>query len=348
MTIDSTKQSVKDYYGKVLSNSEDLKTSACCISEGIPRKHREILKKIEPEILEKFYGCGSPLPPALEGCTVLDLGCGTGRDVYLASALVGENGKVIGVDMTDEQIDVAKKHEESQMKKFGYERNNVVFKKGFIEDLGSLGIEDNSVDVVISNCVINLSPEKKNVFAEIFRVLKPGGELFFSDVFADRRMPEHIKKDPIFYGECLGGAMYVEDFRRMLGEVGCLDSRIVKQRKMSIDNEEMSKLAGDIVFYSLTIRAFKLECEDAREDYGQVAIYLGNIEGNEDKFSLDQECILESKVPTLICGNTALMLEETRYAKYFKVSGDRNVHNGVFGLYDNKQDESSESSGSCC
>lgn len=167
-----TKENVKDYYGRILESKNDLKTSACCSSEDMPRLHKKILKKIEPEILNRFYGCGSPLPEVLEGCTVLDLGCGTGRDVYLASYLVGEKGDVIGVDMTAEQLDIAKKFKLTQMRIFGYQRCNVQFKKGYIEDLQSIGIEDNSVDVVISNCVVNLSPDKKAVFSEIFRVLK--------------------------------------------------------------------------------------------------------------------------------------------------------------------------------
>ena len=155
---------VKNYYGEVLSGSSDLKTSACCISGSISKSQKEILKLIEPEIKDKFYGCGSPIPLELKGKTVLDLGCGTGRDVYLISYLVGEEGRVIGVDMTDKQIEVAKKYEHIQAKKLGYKSPNTEFKKGYIEDLKSLGIEDDSVDIVISNCVINLSPEKEKVF----------------------------------------------------------------------------------------------------------------------------------------------------------------------------------------
>jgi SAM-dependent methyltransferase len=176
-------QSVKDYYGRVLQSSTDLKTSACCIGDELPRHHKAILAEIEDEVLARFYGCGSPLPPGLEGAVVLDLGCGSGRDAYLASKLVGAEGRVIGVDMTDEQLDVARRHESAQMKRFGFVEPNVDFRQGYIEDLAAAGVEDESVDVVISNCVINLSPDKERVFSEIFRVLKPGGELYFSDVF---------------------------------------------------------------------------------------------------------------------------------------------------------------------
>lgn len=141
---------------------------------------KEITKEIPDEIISRFYGCGSPIPRTIEGMTILDLGCGTGLDCYILSKLVGENGKIIGVDMTDSQLEIANKYKEDMAKRFGYKKSNVEFKKGYIEDLESLGIEDETIDVVISNCVINLSPFKEEVFKEIFRVLKRGGELYFA------------------------------------------------------------------------------------------------------------------------------------------------------------------------
>ena len=247
---------VKEYYGKILNNKKDLKTSACCAIEDLPIAQREVLGNIEPEILDRFYGCGSPIPPVLENCTVLDLGCGTGRDVYIASSLVGESGKVIGVDMTDEQLEVAVKYKERQRERFGFLTSNVDFKKGYIEDLSSIGIEDNSIDTVISNCVINLSPDKKKVFKEIFRVLKPGGELYFSDVYSGSRISDELRDDPVLYGECLSGALYIEDFRRMLASAGFLDYRIVTKRKLTISNIELASKIGMLDFYSITVRAF--------------------------------------------------------------------------------------------
>ena len=98
------RKDVQEYYGKVLKTKADLKTSACCSTESMPPHIRDIMAELDEEILEKFYGCGSPIPPALDGCTVLELGCGTGRDVFILSNLVGESGRVIGVDMTDEPI----------------------------------------------------------------------------------------------------------------------------------------------------------------------------------------------------------------------------------------------------
>jgi SAM-dependent methyltransferase len=348
--MDKIREDVKEYYGKHLRNKSDLKSSACCCAEKPPEAIREILPLIADEILDKFYGCGSPLPPLLEGMTVLDLGCGTGRDVYIASKLVGEPGCVIGVDMTSEQIETAIKHQDGQRKRFGFNASNVKFFQGYIEDLKPLGIEDNSVDVVISNCVINLSPDKERVFKEIYRVLKPGGELFFSDVFSDRRIPEELSKDPVLVGECLGGTLYTEDFRRMMARCGWADFRYADIRNMALNDKEIEKGFGNIAFSSRTVRAFKLnDLEDICEDYGQVAYYGGCISGCPHFFDLDNHHRFFTGKPMLVCGNTASMLSNTRYGKAFKVLGDRSVHYGTFcGCTVESNSKDSEVGGSCC
>ena len=344
---------LKAYYGKILESSKDLKTSACCCSEEcVPIEVKSILKEIDDEIVDRFYGCGSPIPPVLKGCTVLDLGCGTGRDVYVASKLAGENGFVIGVDMTDEQLAVAKRHVDSMREKFGYKHPNVDFRKGFIEDLKALDIADNSIDAVISNCVINLSPDKHAVFKEIFRVLKPGGELYFADVFAGRRVPDEFIDDPVLHGECLAGAMYIEDFRRLLNSLGCPDYRVAAGRKLSLENPEIENKVGMIDFYSMTIRAFKLaSMEDICEDYGQVAVYQGTIPNHPHYFDLDDHHRFITGKPMLVCGNTAAMVQETRFSKHFSVWGDRSVHYGPFDCAPasvKAETEQAGAGGSCC
>ena len=323
---------LKKYYGRILSGTRDLKTNACCCDENsMPSNIRKILKEIDHEIVDKFYGCGSPIPLLLNGCTVLDLGCGTGRDVFIASKLVGENGYVIGVDMTDEQLSVGRRYVDDMTKKFGFSQQNIDFRLGYIEDLKSLGLKDGSVDVVISNCVINLSPHKDEVFKEIFRVLKPGGELYFSDVFSDRRVPKHLFDDPVLHGECLGGAMYIEDFRRLLNKIGCSDYRTVSKTPITIDNPEVENKIGMIDFYSVTVRAFKLnDLEDTCEDYGQVAVYKGTIPGYPHSFDFDDHHNFINSKPMLVCGNTALMLQHTRFSEHFDIKGDRTNHYGLF------------------
>lgn len=347
---DTDRSEIKEYYGKTLQSAADLQTNACCCAETIPAEHLAILDEIDKEIKDRFYGCGSPIPPALEGCTVLDLGCGSGRDVYLASCLVGADGFVIGVDMTDEQLAVARNHQEDQAKRFGLARPNTDFRQGCMEDLASLGIADHSVDAVISNCVINLSTRKEKVFSEIFRVLKPGGELYFSDVFAGRRVPVELQNDPLMKNECMGGAMYIEDFRRLLRGLGCPDYRVLARRRIAIGNPEVEKKAGAVDFYSMTVRAFKIaSLEDICEDYGQVAYYLGTIPGHPWSFSLDDHHTFHTNRPMLVCGNTAAMVGETRYARHFRIVGDRSVHYGPFDCSSGAaKDAGQECSGNGC
>ena len=347
-----TLDSVQDYYGRVLKTNQDLKTSVCCTGTSLPSPIQEILKDIHPDVIARSYGCGSPIPPELAGKTVLDLGSGSGRDCFILSKLVGPAGRVIGVDMTPEQLDNARRHVVYHMDKFGFPQPNVEFLSGYIEDLKSLGIKNDSVDVVVSNCVINLSPNKDRVFSEIFRVLKPGGELYFSDVFADRRIPQHLAEDPVLLGECLGGALYIEDFRRMLARVGCLDYRIVSDSKLALTDPDVEKRAGTIGFHSLTVRAFKLDLEDRCEDYGQVASYLGTVPEQPDTFVLDDHHVFQTGRPQPVCGNTAAMLSRTRYAPHFKIIGDTRVHHGLFDCGPKSEAVGSENSypsgGSCC
>ncbi|OGI50463.1 MAG: methyltransferase type 11 [Candidatus Muproteobacteria bacterium RIFCSPHIGHO2_12_FULL_60_33] len=344
-------ESIKDYYGRVLKTNRDLKTGACCAGDSFAPSIREILKQIHPDVVAKFYGCGSPIPPELTGKTVLDLGSGSGRDCFILSKLVGPTGRAIGVDMTPEQLDTARRHVGYHMEKFGFARPNVEFLSGYIEDLESLGIANDSVDVVVSNCVINLSPDKERVFAEIFRVLKPGGELYFSDVFADRRIPPHLAEDPVLRGECLGGALYIEDFRRLLARVGCPDYRIVSNSKLALTDPAIERKTGMIGFHSLTVRAFKLDLEDRCEDYGQVAYYLGTVPEHSHRFMLDDHHVFETGRPQPVCGNTAAMLGRTRYAPHFNVIGDTRVHYGLFDCGPESAvgpENSSVPGGSCC
>lgn len=324
----SMTETVKDYYGAVLRSSADLRTAACCPAQAPPAHLRAALDRIHDEVRQRSYGCGSPIPAGLSGATVLDLGCGTGQDCYLLSQLVGPTGRVIGVDMTEEQLTVARRHLDHHAELFGYA--NVEFHAGRIEDLAALGIEDDSIDVVVSNCVLNLSPAKDQVFAEIFRVLVEGGELYFSDVFTDRRVPDALRADPVLTGECLAGALYIEDFRRELARVGCADSRETAASPIPLTDPDIHRAIGHITFTSRTIRAFKLPLEDRCEDYGQIATYLGTLPEHPHAFDLDNGHRFPTAKPVPVCGNTADMLARTRYAEHFTVLGDRTTHHGLF------------------
>ena len=341
-------ESVKNYYGQVLKSTEDLKTSACCTLDAMPFHLRQLLADIHPEVIERYYGCGSPLPSALIGCTVLDLGCGSGRDCYLLSRLVGETGKVIGVDMTEEQLEVAKRHCDWHAEQYGYTQSNVEFVQGYIEDLATAGIADNSIDIVVSNCVVNLSPDKPQVLSEILRVLKPGGELFFSDVYADRRIPQVLKMEPILLGECLGGALYWEDFRRIMQDLGCPDIRVVKDTPIALEDPEVEAKIGMVNFKSITVRAFKMPLEDRCEDFGQIAVYKGSIAEHPHAFDLDDHHHFETGKPLRVCGNTYDMLCASRYAQYFDLIGDKSTHFGLFDCAPPNTSLSLESGFACC
>lgn len=145
----STHDSVQEYYGKILSKSNDLKTNACTTSGRPPKFISDAISLIHEEVESKYYGCGLVIPDVLEGMKILDLGSGSGRDCYILSKLVGENGYVIGVDMTTEQIETSKKYIDYHTKKFGYSKPNIEFRQGYIEKLQDLGLEDNSFDIIM-------------------------------------------------------------------------------------------------------------------------------------------------------------------------------------------------------
>jgi SAM-dependent methyltransferase len=157
----SVTEDVSKYYGETLKSSDDLKTNACCTGETVPPRIRKLLSNIHDEVMMKYYGCGLVIPEDLRGKTIVDLGCGAGRDVYTLAQLVGQTGKVIGVDMTEAQLEVARRTTSWHMEKFGFSTPNVEFIQTEIEHLEA--IADNSVDIIVSNCVVNLSNNKKAV-----------------------------------------------------------------------------------------------------------------------------------------------------------------------------------------
>ncbi|KAK5019902.1 hypothetical protein LTR39_000058 [Cryomyces antarcticus] len=311
-----------------------------------PPHVRRALARVHDKVKARFYGCGSPFPPALDGLTVLDLGCGTGRDCYVLSQLVGPQGRVIGIDVTDEQLITARDYLSWHALEFGHA--NVEFRHGQMEDLAALEIADESVDLVVSNCVLNLSMDKPRVFKEVFRVLKTGGELYFSDVFSNCRIPAALLEDPVLHGECLAGAMYMEDFRRLMLSVGCGDVRIVSNTSISIDDPDVEEKIGFATFTSCTVRAFKIPFEDRCEDYGQTALYRGGMPEQRHTFNLDNCHRFQRNKPVPVCGNTADMLSITRYSPYFLLTGDKTTHYGLFPCVETKQQPTTVPVAGCC
>lgn len=322
--------SVTDYYSKVLTTTKDLKTTACTACGAPPPHVRAALKKIPAPVLEKFYGCGNPVPRSIAGLTVLDLGCGSGRDCYVAALYSGKAGRVIGIDMTDEQLAVARGCA-AEFAAANPDAAPMTFLRGYIEDIGGAGVEPNSVDLIISNCVVNLSPNKAAVLEGAFRALRPGGEMHFSDVYCDRRLPESVRKHEVLFGECLSGALYINDFLSLARRVGFTDPRELSSSDIKVLDEELAGLVGGAKYFSKTFRLFKLpELDDKCEDYGQIAYYRGGVAEEPFGYTLDDHHFFEKDKPVLVCGNTADMLSATWLKPFFQVVGDKSKHFGAF------------------
>jgi SAM-dependent methyltransferase len=343
---------VQDYYGKQLQSTADLKTSACCDASSMPAWLKPLLSNVHDEVMMRYYGCGLVCPPKLQGCQILDLGSGSGRDVYVLAQMAGPSGHVLGVDMTREQLDVATSTLDWHAERFGYA--NVSFKEGFIERLDALGLEDERFDVIVSNCVINLSPDKDAVLREAYRLLKTGGELYFSDIYADRRVPAEMVADPLLYGECLSGALYWNDFLSLAKKHGFADPRLVEDLPIEITDPALKAKCGNVKFYSATYRLFKLpELEPDCEEYGQAVIYHGTVPECPDVFVLDKHHSIETGKVFSVCGNTWRMLHDTRFREHFTFIGDFSRHYGIFegcgkSLPYDSSAAASNAGGACC
>lgn len=324
-------EEVKKYYSIEVQSTADLKTNACCTNTEPPKHIKNIMADIHDEVMAKYYGCGLTIPSELQGLSILDLGSGSGRDCFIASALVGESGSVVGVDMTDEQLAVANAHIDYHSEKFGYKTSNTRFYKGNIEALDELNLAENSFDLIISNCVINLAVDKEKVFRDTYRLLKPGGEMYFSDIYSDRRISAELQNDPVLWGECLSGALYWNDFLQMAKTAGFIDPRAVSSEKIIPDHKDLEEKLGNIAFYSVTYRLFKIDdLEPTCEDFGQAIAYKGSIKELPNAFDLDNHHHFPTGKIIPVCGNSYLMLQNTRFRKHFEFYGDFNNHFGIF------------------
>ena len=209
-------EAVREHYAeRIKSSASCCGTDSCCAPES-NLYPLDLLTTVPSDVASTSYGCGDPITLASlqAGQTVLDLGSGAGLDCLLAAQKVGAEGHVIGVDMTPEMIERARANAKR------VNATNVEFRQGYLEDLP---VEPNSVDVVISNCVINLSPDKAKVFAEIFRVMKPGGRLAVSDIVTDGELPEEVRTSLSAWAGCVAGAVDAKEYIAMMEAVGFKD-----------------------------------------------------------------------------------------------------------------------------
>src|SRR3990170_6672754 len=266
MIKEEIKKVVRERYARIVKRD-----SSCCdtiesscgnsdftqeVSKGIGYSEEEL--KAVPEESNLGLGCGNPVALASlrEGETVLDLGSGAGFDCFLAANKVGKNGKVIGVDMTPEMLDKAR--ENARKGKYG----NVEFRLGEIENLP---VPDGTVDIVISNCVINLSPNKKRVFEEAFRVLKPNGRLMVSDIVLLKELPEIIRKNVQAYIGCVAGAEMKNKYLRMIQDAGFQQVNVIEENLFPSDYSINDPTAQEIV------KASKMPAEKIRKIASTVA-----------------------------------------------------------------------------
>lgn len=328
-----TRQNVEQRYADAAHAPE---AALCCPVEY----DRKYLHNIPQEVIEKDYGCGDPSRWVQAGETVLDLGSGTGKICFIASQLVGAGGRVIGVDMTDDMLEVARRNAPIVADKVGYA--NVEFRKGRIQDL-SLDLErldtalreqpvanaldylklddfmeelrikhplvgTESIDVVVSNCVLNLveSSQKPKLFGEIFRVLKRGGRAVISDIVSDEPVPEAMQEDAHLWSGCISGALTEEGFLKAFEDAGFHGIELVK-----FETQPWQTVEG-IEFRSVTVQAHKGKQGKCFE-HNQAVIYRGPFKSVLD----DDGHRFDRGVRAAVCDKTFQLLQAGAYAGHF-------------------------------
>jgi arsenite methyltransferase len=319
------------------AGAKEIETKLCCPVDYQP----EYLRAIPQEVIDRDYGCGDPSKYLREGETVLDLGSGTGKICFIAAQIVGPEGKVIGVDMTDEMLDVARRNAPIVAERIGY--RNVEFRKGRIQDL-ALDLEEldqelkarpimdaasflradevaeelrvkhplvtsDSVDVVVSNCVLNLvEPKaKRQLFEEIFRVLKKGGRAVISDIVSDEEVPEHLQNNPELWSGCISGALTEEGFLKAFTDAGFYGIQILTR-----DDRPWRTVEG-IEFRSVTVEAFKGKQGPCFER-NQAVIYRGPFREVLD----DDNHRMERGRRYAVCDKTYNLYKKAPYRDYFE------------------------------
>ena len=295
--VDAPRAKMREFYGEA---AETPQAELCCPT----RYDQSAVAHIPQDVLDRFYGCGSPMTTAdiQGGEVVVDLGSGAGIDVFIAARFVGPTGKAIGVDMTDRMLHVARENQPRVAAALGYDA--VEFREGFLEQIP---IESKSVDLVTSNCVVNLSPDKPRVFSEIWRVLKDHGRILISDIVSEKTVPPRLKVNPRLWGECLVGALTQEELMAGLERAGFYGIEILKKTYW--------KDVEGYPFFSITVRGWKFEKTSGCVFKGHRAVYLG-----PGKAFLDEEGHhFPRNEPYEICTDTFAKLSNPPYKGMFAI-----------------------------
>src|SRR2546425_842930 len=282
------------------SGGDPLAPDPCCPT----RYDAGAVAHIPQDVLDRFYGCGSPMTSAnvKPGESVVDLGSGAGIDVFIAAKLVGPTGKAVGVDMTDAMLTVANENRPQVAAALGYDV--VEFRKGYLE---AIPVASKTVDVITSNCVVNLSPDKPRVFEEMWRILKDHGRIVISDIVSEREVPPHLKVNPRLWGECLVGALTQEQFLALLERAGFYGLSVLKKTYW--------KDVEGYPFFSITLRGFKYEKTVGCVFKGHRAVYLG-----PGKAFVDEEGhLFPRNEPYEVCTDTVAKLLTPPYQGMFAI-----------------------------
>ena len=301
MPIDEIAQKVSDRYAKAASTGEQI-----CGPVGYDMAH---LKSFIPEeVLKISYGCGTPagLKTVNAGEMVLDIGSGGGIDCFEAARLVGPSGRVIGIDMTDTMLNIARRNAPAVATNLGYTSSNVEFRKGMAD---ALPVEDATVDVIISNCVINLAPAKRPVFHEMFRVAKPGGRFTISDIVSDRTVPQYLVHDVDKWGECLSGALSLSEYMAGMLEAGFFGIHVNKSSPW--------RVIDGIHFISITVTGYKLPSRTSI-----AGVKYATLCGPFSRVVDERGAAYQRGIPQPIGCETAELLNLSPSASHFVLSAD--------------------------
>ncbi|MEE9487538.1 MAG: methyltransferase domain-containing protein [Candidatus Brocadiales bacterium] len=318
---DTPRRAVREFYADAATEPQE---ELCCADTLSATD----VAHIPAGVLERAYGCGSPVTLAgiRRGENVLDLGSGAGIDCFITAKKVGPDGLVIGVDMTDEMLDAARGFKTEVARSLGYDV--VDFRKGFLEEIPA---DAGSIDVILSNCVINLSPDKKQVFGEMWRVLKDHGRIVVSDIVSDQEVPDRLRADKELWGQCLSGALTEEEFLAFLEQAGFYGTEII--------SKSFWKEVEGYRFFSVNVRGYKYKKSSGCTYSGHRAVYLG-----PQKAVIDEEGHLFPRGEEVeVCTDTANKLRRPPYSGSFVViepSGETDVNLGC--------GTDSDEGGKCC